>query len=89
MWSPGTLLHVRSERVDAVFERGGERSFSTGNKRRKAKLALVISVSKTGYGTKGDKWDALILGSDRLIHLRDVWKFEDWFVVHKDPRHDS
>lgn len=87
MWSPGTLLHVRSQRVDDVFERGGSRGFPTGNKRRKGKLALVISVRQTGYGTKGPKWDALILGMDRLIELKDVWRFEDWFVVHRDPSH--
>lgn len=88
MWSPGTLLHVKSQRVDDVFERGGQRGFPTGNKRRKAKLALVISVRQTGYGTKGPKWDVLLLGADRLVELRDVWRYEDWFVVHKDPQHD-
>lgn len=88
MWSPGTLLHVRSERVDDVFERGGQRSFPSNRKRRKAKLALVISVRQTGYGTKGPKWDVLLLGADRLVELRDVWRYEDWFVVHKDPRHE-
>lgn len=86
MWSPGTLLHVRSQRVDAVFE-GGRRGSIGSDKRRKARLALVISVRQTGYGTKGPKWDALLLSHDRLLELKDVWKYEDWFIVHKDP-HD-
>lgn len=88
MWSPGTLLHVRSQRVDDVFERGARKAQSVNNRRRKARLALVISVRQTGYGTKGPKWDVLLLASDRLLELKDVWKYEDWFVVHKDPRHE-
>lgn len=85
MWSPGTLLHIKSQRVDDVLERRGVRGIHADNKRRKARLALVIGVNETGYGTKGPKWDALILSCDRLVELKDVWKFEDWFVVHKDP----
>lgn len=84
MWSPGTLLHIKSQRVDDVVDRGGVRGFNV-NKRRKAKLALVISVRQTGYGTKGPKWDALLLACGRIVGLKDVWKFEDWFIVHKEP----
>lgn len=65
---------------------GGRRG-SLSDPRQKARLGLVISVRQTGYGTKGPKWDALLLTSDRLIELKDVWKYEDWFYVHRDPRH--
>lgn len=86
MWNPGTFIHVKGKHVDDVFERGGKRGFPTEAKNRGARIGLVISVRQTGYGTLGPKWDVIILSHGRILDIRDAWKLEDMFVVHKEPK---
>lgn len=88
MWSPGTFLHVKGKHIEDVFDRGDKRSWKRAEQNTKTRFGLVISVRETGYGTKGPKWDALILSHGRLIELRDAWQLEDMFIVHRIATND-
>lgn len=62
MWKPGMLLHH-----DVGWVRCNGRLIDKG-------YCLVISVTKTGFGTKGNKWDALLLTHSGLITVNNAWK---------------
>jgi len=76
MWAPGTLLQIKRSYDD---------NFRRVDSRQPVNLAIVISVRQTGYGTKGDKWDALIMRSGELMQLKDAWKIQDHFHIHWKP----
>lgn len=75
MWKPGTLLRVKLGRL------AESRFAGVFVEQAKPQFAIVISVTETGYGTKGIKWNALALADARLITLINAWKREGWFQV--------
>jgi hypothetical protein len=76
MWSPGTFLHLRKEYVNSIL------GFSRSSTAPRATTALVIAIRETGFGTRGRKWDALLLINGYIFEVEDAWKKEDMFYVH-------
>ena len=70
MWAPGTLVYIYGIHTWAVLGRTPH----DNEKRPKAIAALVIATRETGFGTKGHKWDSLILTHGVVIEVNDVWK---------------
>jgi hypothetical protein len=84
MWKPGTLLHIRGERLEEVMK-GGIKLWNADRKKQ-AQIGLVVAVIETGWGSSvGAKWNALLFTCDKLINLKDVQRYEDWFIIHRIP----
>ena len=91
MLYPGTLFQLKASRISEASRYGPMAQLVTistkkGSTRYRAKLALIISVRETGYGTKGPKWDALVMSGGTLVEITGAWKIEDWFHVYKDSK---
>ncbi len=71
MWKPGTLLYTTNA---TVLRRCCQ---SADDESWRPRYALVLSVRKTGYGTKGNKWDALLLAEGKVFAFDDAWKQAD------------
>lgn len=68
MWNPGDMLII------PVYDdkAGIDDDF----------VAIVVAVKDTGWGTLGQKWDALILHRERIVTVRDAWR-KRWRIVEK------
>jgi len=66
MWCPGDVL--------VIWEWDDEHSMEV------KRVALVVSVTDTGWGTLGQKWDGVILHRGHIQRIDDAWR-KRWSVV--------
>jgi len=71
MWRPGTLLFTTHSTIVRQCQQPAE------DQLWRPRFVLVIGVNKTGYGTKGDKWDALLLAEGKLFTFHEAWRHAD------------
>ena len=74
MWKPGTLLRVSH---NDFYHRMTNQRMSTVVKGRC--LVFVVATVSTGYGTKGEKWNAEILVEGKLLCFKNAWLHQDAF----------
>ncbi len=94
MWKPGTIIIASNPRAINTLERlrtGRLADYLTlisSEKKLDVRVrhALVISVQQTGYGTKGYKWDALLLYGGFLLALKSSNKVADLFDTHETQK---
>jgi hypothetical protein len=82
MWVPGTMLRLRNVQARLVGATPTDVDDEGCNVWPTYTYALVVAIKETGYGTRGKKFDALVVADGRVVHWVNAWREEDRIEVH-------